>query len=103
MGQSDQKLYVWAVCETSGLRSGSVPIVIYLNADGSILDLEKPKNWTVENIHEMFPEDVRNKFTDRQHVGERQKMSDHIKWRWAHPGEPPLIILAAIPTATPVP
>lgn len=101
LGRSDLKVYVWAVCGI-GVRVASVPLVISLNADGSIQNVEKPQNWTVENIEKMFPEDVRNKFNSME-SGEAQKMLEHLDWRLTHPGEPPLIILSAMPTLTPAP
>ncbi|MEW6400403.1 MAG: hypothetical protein AB1649_01315 [Chloroflexota bacterium] len=101
LGRSGQEVYMWAMCG-AGLRSGSVPVVVHLNTDGSIQDVEKPKNWSIETIHEMFPEDVRNKFYYMEEV-EAQKMSEHLDWRWTHPEEPPLIILGATPTVTATP
>ena len=101
LGRSDLKVYVWAVCGI-GERAASVPVVISLNADGSIQNVEKPKNWTVENIERMFPEDVRNKFNSME-SGEAQKMLEHLDWRLIHPGEPPLIILSAMPAVSPTP
>lgn len=101
LGYSGQELYVWAVCGI-GERFGSVPVVITLNSDGSIQNVKKPGNWTVENIHKMFPEDVRNKFNYME-AGESQKMLEHLDWRWAHTGEPPLIVLNAMPAITPTP
>jgi hypothetical protein len=101
LGRSDQEVYVWAVCGI-GERTGSVPAVIHLNPDGSILSAEIPWDWSVENIHNLFPEDVRNKF-DYMYAGEIQEISEHLAWREAHPGEPPLIILSATPAVTPTP
>ncbi len=101
LGRSGQEVYAWAVCGV-GERSGSVPVVIYLNADGSIQNVKKPKNWSIENIHKMFPEDVRNKF-DYLYAGEIQKMLEHLEWREGHPEELPLVILggALVVTLTP--
>jgi hypothetical protein len=101
LGRSDPKVYAWAVCGI-GIRTGSVPVVISLNPDGSIQNVEKPKSWTVENIEKMFPEDVRNKFNYME-SGETQKMLEHLDWRWLHTGEPPLIILSATPVPSPTP
>lgn len=101
LGRSGLKMYVWAVCGV-GQRIGSVPVVIHLNTDESIQNVERPKNWNIETIHQMFPEDVRNKFYFME-AGEAQKMAEHLEWRWAHLGEPPLIILSATPVITPTP
>src|SRR5690606_31990162 len=79
LGNSGRKLYVWAVCGVD-VRMGSGPVVITINADGSIQNVEKPRNWAVASIHEMFPEDVRNKFKYME-AEETQKMLDHLEWR----------------------
>lgn len=96
LGQSDQKIYVWAVC--AGLRGSGVsaPAVIHLGADGSIQKVENPRHWD-SDIPRMFPIDIQAKFA-YYNFGRAGVLSAHIARRRTHPEEPPLIVLSATPT-----
>lgn len=96
LGQSNQEVYVWAVCEGLGGSSVSAPAVIHLRADGSIQNVENPKHWS-SDIPRMFPTNIQQKF-DYYHFGRANELLAHIAWRRTHPEEPPLIVLSATPT-----
>ncbi len=96
LGQTNQEVYVWAVCESLGGSSVSAPAVIHLGTDGSILNVENPRHWDYD-IPRMFPTDIQEKF-DYYHFGRGSELSAHIAWRRTHPEEPPLIVLSATPT-----
>ena len=95
MGQSNQDVYVWAVCAGGG-SSGSVPTVIHLGAGGTIQSVEVPGPGTYD-YDRMFPTYIQEKF-EFYNFGEAKKMSDHLEWRQEHPDEPPLIVFLATPT-----
>ena len=47
LGQSQQEIYLWAICQTRFSSEGaamSAPAVIYLDADGDIEKVEVPKD-----------------------------------------------------------
>jgi hypothetical protein len=99
LGSSDQKLYVWAVC-----NEVSVPALIYLGADGNVKNVEVPgvsSDWG-SDIRRMFPQYVQEKFNYYQ-FGRVKEMLAHLKWRQTHPDEPPLNVLSTTPTITPTP
>jgi hypothetical protein len=93
LGQTNQEIYVWVVCENLGESSVSAPAVIHLGADGSIQNVENPKHWNTD-IPRMFPTDIQEKF-DYYRFGRANGLTAHIAWRRMHPGEPPLIVLSA--------
>jgi len=95
LGQSNQEVYVWAVCEGLGGSSVSTPAVIHLRADGSIQNVENPKHWS-SDISKMFPTDIQQKF-DYYRFGRANELLAHIAWRRTHLEEPPLIVLSATP------
>ena len=96
LGRSGNDVYVWAVCK-GGDSSGSVPVVIHLEANGAIQSAERAKNWS-RDIPRLFPPDVIEKFAHYQ-GGRAGELIEHIEWRRTHPEEPPLIVLSA--TLTP--
>jgi hypothetical protein len=106
LGQSDQEIYVWAVCmniipygtTTDGrevFSSSSTPVVIYLGANGIIERVEIPGTGILD-YERMFPPDVQAKF-EYYRFGRAGEMSDHLDWRRIHPEEPPLIVLSVTP------
>jgi hypothetical protein len=95
LGRVEQELYVWAVCQGMG-SSVSVPVVIHLDADGTIRNVEFPKHWS-QDIQVMFPAYVREKF-DYYNFGRADELAKHIEWRRTHPEEPPLIVFSTTPT-----
>jgi hypothetical protein len=102
LGRSGNDVYAWAVCSGKD-GGGSMPTVIHLESDGSVLNVETATSATSnnstwsENIVKLFPPDVREKFAHYQ-SGRAREMQEHIEWRRTHPEEPPLIILAGMPT-----
>ncbi len=102
LGQSDQEIYVWAVCQSSpnsGAAIASMPAVIHLGVTGAAQSVEIPGSGTAyaRDIRRLFPIDVREKF-DYYHFGRASEMSAHLEWRRIHPEEPPLVVLSATPT-----
>jgi hypothetical protein len=95
LGQTNQEVYVWAVCENLGGSGVSAPAVIHLGADGSVQNVENPKHWN-SDFPRMFPTDIQEKF-DYYHFGRANELSTHIAWRRMHPEEPPWIVLLATP------
>ena len=94
LGRSGNDVYVWAVCKGK-LSSASLPMVIHLESDGSVLCVEIPANWS-RDIPRLFPTDVIEKFAHYQ-AGRAEELIEHIDWRRSHPEEPPLIVLSATP------
>ena len=94
LGRSGNDVYVWAVCKGK-LSSASLPMVIHLESDGSVLSVEIPANWS-RDIPRLFPTDVIEKFAHYQ-AGRAGELIEHIDWRRSHPEEPPLIVLSATP------
>jgi hypothetical protein len=95
LGRSDQEVYVWAVCNYFQ-SNGSLPAVIYLDADGAILSVVITSNIPMtysEAINKLFPIDVREKFRSI----DVSEMLTHLEWRQTHPEVPPLIVLSATP------
>jgi len=122
LGHSGQEVYVYGVCvgvTTKGNRDMRKPAIIYLEPDGSIqkVKIPEPKESNREMFnYNPFPKDVQEKFcyyfdpfpsdlpqcpypylsgSPRPRIDE---MYAHIEYRKAHPEEPPLIVLSAIPT-----
>ena len=95
LGQTNQEVYVWAVCENLGGSSVSAPAVIHLGADGSIQNVENPKHWN-SDIPRMFPVDIQEKFNDYR-FGRANELGKHLIFREKHPEVPPLIVLSNTP------
>jgi hypothetical protein len=110
LGRSSQAVYVWAECGIQGGAGGGRPAVIHLETNGSVQSVKVPEinnsTWDSQ-IRSMFPEDVRNKFDfytgNSLFIGRVKEMLNHISYRESHPEEPPLVVLFAMPTATPAP
>ena len=109
LGQSGQEVYVWADCSIPDWGNDNRPATIHLKPDGSIQTIEvlwRGSDWT-SNIQRMFPTEVQEKFYlytgDSLFFGRRKEFTDHYIYRLSHPEEPPLIVLSAIPIATPTP
>jgi hypothetical protein len=104
LGRGELELYVWVVCVASGYEA-THPAVIHLKADGSIQNVEVPLVGSASeaDLNRMFPADVREKIVSYDPAGRLQEMFNHIKWRQAHPEEPPLIVRSTMPTLTPTP
>ncbi len=99
LGQSNQEVYVVAVCGSSGARS-SRPAVIYLKTDGSIQNVESVAYGSTRrlNIQRLFPPDIQEIiYSGSTHMISEQ-LREHLDWRLSNREEPPLIVLSAIPT-----
>jgi hypothetical protein len=108
---SDQKVYVWAYCAPAGGGSGSLPAVIQFKNDGAVQKVSAPainnSTWDSQ-IRKMFPVVVQEKldlyyFNVCVYCGRPEELRLHLLYRQTHPEIPPLIVLSAIPTATPLP
>lgn len=104
LGRSESEVYVWTVCMSIfpvanelPLHS-TMPVVIYISADGSIQTVEVPGGGTnyASDIREMFPTYAQEKYFDK--LIHFQELTDHLNWRREHPQEPPLIVLSTTPT-----
>jgi len=131
LGHSDREMYLWAHCKSAdGLGGMSGPTLIYLKPDGSIREVkysnpeEDPHNseLLVYDLH-LFPIDIQEAFCLYYFFGfvpqckpiipdyqgndglppRARLLFDHLKYRRTHPEEPPLVVLSAMPMATPTP
>ena len=100
LGQSEQKVYVWALCQVSGWipTSTSAPAVIYLGPDGVVQGVEVPRDGQLYSVdvQNLFPADIQRILF--AHLVDVREMEAHITYRMKHP-EPPLCILNS--TVTP--
>ncbi|HNH78123.1 MAG TPA: hypothetical protein PLD33_05730 [Anaerolineales bacterium] len=95
LGQDEKKVYVFAVCY-DGITTFAV---IYLDANGSALKADIPRN---NESRDLFPEDISKIFFFAMY--ERTAvLLEHLEYRQSNPNIPPLVVLSAIPTATPTP
>jgi len=124
LGQTGRVVYEYVVCVIANGNGGMTkPAIIYLEPNGSIERVKLPE--VKEGDREMFnydpfPIEVQKKFcyyfdtlpsglplcpdVDTFRFFSRlDALYAHIKYRRTHPGEPPLVILSAIPIATPQP
>ena len=119
LGQSDQEIYVYAVCASFNYYAGMrIPAIIYLEPDGSILKVTVPGYKDMNYDLDSFPISVQEKFcyyfepsingytclfraTDPH--PRLDALYAHLEYRKYHPEEPPLVVLSALPTATPTP
>ncbi len=130
LGQSDQEVYVWAACiSADDLSLRTNPAVIYLELDGAIREvkvasekIDLPDPYLVYDLH-LFPTNIQEKlclyyfsgYMPQCHeitpayipLDYRQSRESvlvpHLEYRKNHAGEPPLIVLSAMPTVTPTP
>jgi hypothetical protein len=99
LGQNNQEVYVWAMCQITNLEIGSaasVPAVIYLGSNGNIEKVQIPGDGTQYgiDIRKMFPKELHDKIFEHS-VG-IDEMWSHIELRQKNP-EPPLIVLSGVP------
>lgn len=101
-----QEVYVWALCGSSK-GTDMRPTVIHLRSNGSVRSVEILRRGHPSDIDRLFPKEAQAKFSFYQGMsafdGRLKEMLDHLYYREAHPEEPPLVILSAIPTVTPRP
>jgi hypothetical protein len=111
LGRSGQEVYVWADCAFWDVWERDAPAIIHLDANGAIQSVEAPPNGNAYelNVQRMFPAEVREKiklyYTPQTSydTGRWTVLGLHLLYRGTHPDEPPLIVLSALPIATPTP
>jgi hypothetical protein len=105
LGRSEQKVYVYAIC-ASLAGSDRFPVVMHFRADGSIQNVEIPRRaseWS-SDINRMFPLEIQEKFSFYSAFSIRYtEILNHLRYRLYHPEEPPLVVLSAASTSTPMP
>ena len=109
LGRSNQEVYVWAICSTPD-SGGTKPAVMHLELDGSIQEVKVPfhgAGWE-STIQKLFPADIQEKigtyfYSLSSHSGRAEELRMHLLARKTHPEMPPLTILSAMLTATPMP
>jgi hypothetical protein len=106
LGRTDQEVYVWAHCAdiySAGPSQASIPAVIHLGIDGSVVSAEIPGSGTAygPDIRRLFPADVQDRIFN--HLITFQGSADRLRWRRGHPEAPPLIILNSLPTQPVIP
>jgi len=99
LGQTNQEIYVWAYCAaiySAGPSQASIPAVIHLGIDGSVVSAEIPGSGTFygADIRRMFPADLQERIFN--HSISFQGLADRMRWRRGHPEEPPLIVLNSL-------
>jgi hypothetical protein len=109
LGRSDQEVYVWAMCSTPD-SGRTKPAVIHLGLNGSIQKVEVPFHGSAweSTIQKLFPADLKEKidayfYSLSSNSGRAEELRMHLLNRSTHPDVPPLTILAAMPTPTPIP
>jgi hypothetical protein len=62
-GQTEQALYLWAVCESAGGTAISAPAVVYLDAEGHVAAVAAPGDGTeyVQDVRRLFPPDLQER------------------------------------------
>ena len=97
LGQSNQEVYLWAVCE--GVARTSAPVIIYLNIDGTIQQVKAVGYDATRNtqIQQLFPLDVQEKIFSELISNLDEQLTRHLSQRSGYPESLPLIILEATP------
>ncbi|WKZ39699.1 MAG: hypothetical protein QY328_15675 [Anaerolineales bacterium] len=95
LGWAEQEVYVAALCAgiySSSPSKASIPAVIHIRADGSVIKAEIPGSGSAyaEDIRRMFPPDVQERIFGRSEY--THDLSDRLRWRRGHPEEPPLVV-----------
>ncbi len=122
LGQSGQEVYVFAACVMAKSRGGwRIPAIIYLEPDGSVREVKLPEThpeYQGEYRYydfDLFPIEVQEKFCYYYELSPYpcppgiwypsriDVLYAHLEYRKTHPGEPPLVVLLAAPTATSTP
>jgi hypothetical protein len=101
LGQADRVVYVWADCTgiySAGPSAASIPAAIHIATDGSIESVEIPGDGTAygPSVRRIFPPNVQEKIFSNQEIFSQAQV-DRLRWRRAHPNEPPLIVLPFLP------
>ncbi len=101
LGQANQEVYVYAYCTgtySAGPSSASIPAVIHLGTDGSVESAEIPGGGSSygPDIRRMFPSDIQETIFSHMAIFS-QEHEDRLRWRRAHPDQPPLIVLPFLP------
>jgi hypothetical protein len=98
LGQENQDVYVWAMCQITNLEIGSaasVPAVIHLGNNGSIEKVQIPRDGTQYgiDIRKMFPKELHDKIFE-QSAG-IDALWSHLELRQKN-HEPPLNVLSGV-------
>jgi hypothetical protein len=130
LGRSGQEAFVWADCVSAdGLALKGNPAAIYLEPYGSIREVSVARagadprtQFAVYDLH-LFPMYIQEKlclyyffgtvpqcgsiipnYLPGNGLSSRERvLISHLEYRKTHPEEPPLVVLSAMPTATPTP
>lgn len=99
LGQSEDAVYVWALCQVSNSAGGaamSAPAVIHLTENDNIEKVEIPRDGSqyAVDIRKMFPNKLQEKILS-QSIDSLDEMWNHIQIRRNNP-EPPLIVETGI-------
>ncbi len=109
LGRSEQEVYVESDC--AGIYSaapyrGSIPAVIHIRADGSVINAEIPGAGSSygPDIRRMFPPEAQKRIfiQPNEYIGSDTywraiERSDRLRWRRGHPDDPPWIVLTSLP------
>jgi hypothetical protein len=97
LGQSNQEVYLWAVCE--GVTRDGAPVVVYLNTDGTIQNAKAVGYGSMRKtqIQQLFPPDIQEKIYSKSMQIIYERLVEHLDWRFSHREELPLIVLSATP------
>jgi len=98
LGQENQEVYVWAMCQMASSAQGSaasVPAVIYLDSDSNIESVQIPGDgpYYARDIQKLFPQELQDLIF--QGPASIDEMWSHIGLRQKNP-EPPLIVLSGV-------
>ena len=107
LGRAKQEVYVSTFCASiysSGSFQTSMPAVINIGTDGAVQGVEIPGIHYGPDILRMFPPDLHYRifggsmyFQEPETRQRFQEMEDRLRWRRAHPDEPPWIVYSLLP------
>lgn len=97
LGQSNQEVYLWAVCE--GVTRGRAPVVVYLNTDDTIQNAKAVEYGSMRKtqIQQLFPPDIQEKIYSELTSTLDELLTRHLSQRSGYPESLPLIVLEATP------
>jgi hypothetical protein len=98
LGQSNQEVYLWAVCE-GGMARDRAPVVVYLNTDGTIQNAKAVEYGSMRKaqIQQLFPPDIQEKIYSELTSTLDELLTRHLSQRSGYPESLPLIVLGATP------
>jgi len=97
LGQSNQEVYIWAVCE--GVTRGRAPVVVYLNTDGTIQNMKAVEYGSMRKtqIQQLFPPDIQEKIYSKLISNLDEQLTRHLSQRSGYPESLPIIVLSTTP------